>query len=228
MNEIFGPINYFFEQLLLSFLPFWKEFFILIAAVAWPASLLLIAYWFKGSIAEVIKRLSNVEVGNLKLGLQHPQQQSLEKNEELKTRLQSIAKNGLDPNVLSQFEKSISDDLKKLNDSDRLPWLVTSLAQAIAEKIFAIAYANIFGSQIIALKELNTRGPHVIEAAEKYFQELRERDPLFSDWNLGHYLHFLKVFNFIEEKDSTYSITAFGKEFLLFLTRYQLSEQRQH
>ena len=196
--------------------------------LAWPAFLLCIAYWFKGPIAEVIKRLSNVEVGNLKLGLQHPQQQSLEKNEELTTRLHSIATNGLDPNVLSPFEKSILDDLKKLDESEKSSWLVTSLAQAIAERIFATAYANIFGSQIIALKELNTRGPHVIEAAEKYFQELRGRDPLFSDWDLGHYLHFLKVFNFIEQKDSTYSITAFGKEFLLFLTRYQLSEQRQH
>jgi hypothetical protein len=134
----------------------------------------------------------------------------------------------MDPNVLSRFENSILDDLKKLNVTEKSPLLVTALAQAIAERIFAIAYANIFGSQIIALKELNTRGPHVLEAAEKYFQELRARDPLFSDWNLGRYLRFLEVFEFIEQKDSTYSITAFGKEFLLFLTRYQLSEQRQH
>ena len=61
--------------------------------------------------------------------------------------------------------------------------------------MFAIAYANIFGSQISTLKSLNVQGSIDLKILEMGFQELKERDPIFSEWDFDRYINFCYISN---------------------------------
>jgi hypothetical protein len=213
--------DYFFKELL----PFWHELFALLSAIAWPAVFLWIALIFKNQIKALIPRLRKAGTSGLEFG---DQQENIGPEPKL-TISTDQSENILRPPAVAIVEQPIREDLKNYDETKVVDHLVTALARERLDRVFSLAYANIFGSQIRFLRDIvGLNGSATQTEAQKFFNDLKELDPAFADWELARYLNFLSYFKFIEELDGEIKITDFGREFLIFLARYGLSQDRWH
>ncbi|WP_324753576.1 hypothetical protein [Roseovarius sp. Pro17] len=195
-------------------------------ATAWPGAVILVAFWFSKEVRTLIPRISKVSLAGVEIS--HPVQQTNDPKELDKEILQKGNADKLTDPVARQIEEANLEDLNNLDPEDsrkREKVLLRSLTQQQMQKLFAIAYANIFGSQIRALHELNSRSISV-EEAEEMFTELKREQPALENWTLKRYLDYLFVWRFIDKKGDAISITETGKNFLHFLVLNSLSESR--
>ncbi len=195
-------------------------------ATAWPGAVVLVAFWFSKEVKTLIPRISKVSLSGVEIS------QSVQRANDPKELDKGILKGGdadkLNDPVARKIEEKYVADLDKLDPNDsgeREKALIRSLTQQHMQKHFAIAYANIFGSQIRALHELNSRNI-TIEEAEKMFVELKLEQPALETWTLEQYLNYLFVWRFIDKNGNAISITETGKNFLHFLVLNSLSESR--
>ncbi|WP_074787284.1 hypothetical protein [Roseovarius tolerans] len=116
-------------------------------------------------------------------------------------------------------------ELEAIPADKRQEKLIRGLTYRLLEKTFFAAYADIFGSQIRALEELNSRNISKSEA-DLMFKELQREFEPFKVWTLEKYLTFLFRFEFIEISEDVYSITQTGRNFLVFLSLHGLTKER--
>ncbi|MCF1710915.1 hypothetical protein L0V05_19065 [Tabrizicola sp. J26] len=215
------------NYLLIGLLPFWTAFFTFLAALSWPVSIIVVAILFRAPIKNAIDRIQRLSGSGFEVGLSAKQENALDNRSELREVLES-----LDPNVLRSvpqetIESSLRADLDKVSEEKRQSLLLTALAKSRLESAFNLAYANIFGSQIHLLRQLINRGGHVSQdELEREFAVLQSENSTFLDWTLSKYLEYLHFYNFVSKDEDGISITDFGREFLSYLSRMGLSEER--
>lgn len=129
--------------------------------------------------------------------------------------------------VAIELEEKIKRDLENIDPKEKEQRLVRALTYSQLNRHFALAYANIFGSQIRALDRLNAQSITHFEA-QQLFEELQKDNDLFKDWTLSNYLQFLYAWRFIKEEGGALHITPTGQNFLLFITTSHLSKDRLH
>jgi hypothetical protein len=200
----------------------------LIASLAWPLAVVAVVLIFKHQIRELIPKIENLTgPGGMSIGLKRVQGAGLADEEPIKQTLEKLSPNVLRTQPLEKLEDSLRAELETLEVPQRIPVLLTALAQTRLESAFNLAYANIFGSQIRALRLLNDRGGKIDRAsAEKEFAELKANTPAIQDWSLDLYLQFLRHYLFIDEVSGEFILTDFGREFLAYLSRRGLSDDR--
>lgn len=125
------------------------------------------------------------------------------------------------------IEEKTRENLKVIREEDKVDQLVRALTAQQMYKMFALVYANIFGSQIRFLRMLNARDiPHSETSA--LFNDLQRANPEFGQDTMDQYVKFLLVNGLVGLVDTNYIITETGRGFLEFLGAARLSEERRN
>lgn len=196
-----------------------------IVAAMWPVALICLAIYYRNEIRTLLAR--DIKVGGGHFELSTPVSQGASRNVQ-SAKLSSFKLDPLLDPTAAGIEAGFEKDLEAIGDSDeRIRVLLRALTIERMNTSFAVAYSSMFGSQILALENLNGKNISKTEA-EASFKEIQKTDPLFVDWTLGQYTNYLIAWKFVEYDDNIYSITATGRGFLLFLTSNGLSKDRLH
>ncbi len=115
--------------------------------------------------------------------------------------------------------------LAKFHEGDVTNVLVRELTLEQLRRSYALAYANIYGSQIRLLRDLETRDLTRFDV-EKRYEDLRLSHPIFNQWSVNQYMLFLINWKFVIEEGGLFKITETGSNFLKFLADFGLSEER--
>lgn len=194
-------------------------------AAIWPTVLISLIWYFRHEISALIERIKHIGTGGVGFHSSAGQQNS--PDNVAATQLSPSTLESLPDGVAAEVERRLKSDLESVSDDNKIPILLRALTIERMNKTFAVAYSNIFGSQIRALESLNEKNFSKGEA-EKEFKELQKNDPVFVEWDLERYADYLISWKFVECSDDIYSITIAGRDFLLFLTSNGLSKDRLH
>lgn len=127
--------------------------------------------------------------------------------------------------VMAEFERNNWIAYDKIGSVDRDAQLIRGITIEQLNRYFAIAYSDIFGSQIWLLRKLNSQVLHRQDISAM-FENWVHSNPNFENWNVEQYLKYLHSYQFIEVDNNVYKITETGRNFLNFLTRFRLREDR--
>ncbi|MBI1422103.1 MAG: hypothetical protein GC149_01470 [Gammaproteobacteria bacterium] len=128
------------------------------------------------------------------------------------------------PAVLAEEDK-IRNELVRLdldkNNNEAVNLLTRVLAAQNLAAHFERVYANILGTQLTVLQELNVlNGPATRDILINYFNSLTANFPLYkeSGFTFEQWINYLVTANLIRDENQQYIITDMGKEFLRYLT----------
>lgn len=202
----------------------WFEFFAtIVPSISWPISLVATAAILKSALPELLPRLHKIGPAGMELYPHLPEQKRRKEVEN--TDLTKLELDPLQDPVADKIEKGLLVELNNLKEDAREATLIRALTNAQMARSFALAYSNIFGSQILTLERLNTSEiPR--DKAQEMFIELQRSEPIFKDWSLDHYLQFLFAWQFIDGDESKFWITPTGRNFLQFIIYAGLSKER--
>ncbi|XDA97609.1 hypothetical protein AB1M95_16050 [Sulfitobacter sp. LCG007] len=195
-------------------------------SLAWPISAIFIAWLFSGEIKKLLPRIQKVSTAGIEL--RHAEQGDRKLEDETGAKVSDVKTEPLTDPVAIEIESANLEALNQLPQQDpksREEKLLRALTVQQLHKNFAFIYVSIFGSQIRALRELNSR-PIPRAKAEKFFDDLGNKYSEFRDWSLDNYLDYLFRWRLIEEKNKEFYITETGRNFLQFIASHQLSEER--
>lgn len=202
----------------------WLEFFAyIVGRLAWPGAVVFAACLFRSEVSDLIARMKGLSASGAEFEVQGNASAAIAEargDAEIESAPHSF-QTAEATSILEANCKALED----IPDRDRTKTLLHALTNQQYEKMFALIYADIFGSQIRALEELNVR-PVSREEAGKMLYDLKKDTPALRNVGLDQYLSFLKQWNLIEERDGTFFITGFGKDFLRFRTGAGLSPNR--
>ncbi len=205
----------------------WLEFLsTVIPSLSWPIAATIIAWLFASEIPKLLPRLHKLGPAGVELYPHAPEQKRADGD--IETKLSEVELDPLTDAVAAELEANLLRQVDAMSPEEQKPRLVRALTEAQLTRSFALAYANIFGSQIAALEKLNSQSISREEAGGM-FLELKASDPSFwGDLTLNQYLQFLFDWKFIDEQNGQLVITATGRNFLQFLVFSGLSKDRLH
>ncbi len=195
-----------------------------LTAALWPTAIVIVAWFFSEEIRTLLPSLVRVGPTGAEFDPGHQRRKA---DVSLETELRGSENTPLTDPMALQIERDNESELQKFPDEQRQKVLLRALTTTQLEKFFALAYADIFGSQIRALDILNGRTVSKAEA-KKLFETLKREDPIFEDWDLDRYMNYLVSWRFIEDKGDHYEMTVTGRNFLRFVTSIGLSKERLH
>jgi len=195
----------------------------LLRGVAWPVAIIWIATLFHREIKTLILQIR--EVGPKGMRIAPSVQSEADSDKITGEKISKLKLEDLKDPVAIQIEDSTRKILKEIPEDEREARLIRALTLSQINKDFMLIYSNIFGSQIRALRTLNS-GPISTAEASKYFGALKMEFPVFTSWNIDSYLRYLIHWKLIEQHESEYYITETGRNFLRFIVDNRLSEDR--
>lgn len=193
---------------------------LIVAALAWPAVVLLLAIivlvMFRRPIASLLDRTKKVGKGGIETFEGQPAQPTEERKgiEEFLRRFDSP--------LLVEAERLILNDLKerKIEDApDRERALLRSLASTNIILHFERVHGLMWASQLACLRYLNTidHGAEQKELAPIYEHAKSEYPAWYENQTFERWLAFLRAYNLITEREERLVITVAGREFLKYL-----------
>ena len=205
-------------------LPYIALFVEAVQWLAWPVAIVVVARVLKGPLSNAMNKLIELSYGNVK-AVFASQASHAESLDQPLSKLQlpmDPAPNVIIDNNLSEAQKQVREfvmqELEEFPENQKMNVLIVSVATERLQKHFALAYANIFGSQIRALELLNQRNKVIlIGEASAMFTELQSQHEEFRDWTLERYLSYLRNFDLIEISDREIRLTPIGKDFVVWL-----------
>lgn len=194
-----------------------------LSALAWPGVLLFLTLHFTDEIKTLFLRLS--ELGPRGAKFQAPTQATGSAKEQgTELDVTNTGAQITDP-VMREFEKNNRKAFEAIDPSKRDEQLIWALTVEQLHRYFALAYSDIFGSQIWLLRQLNSRDlPR--QECEMIFSNWLLRNPQLNGWTLDQYLNYLLVWRLIEQDGDRFRITETGRSFLGFLSQFRLREDR--
>lgn len=191
--------------------------------VAWPLAAIWIASRFSSEIKQLIPNIR--QVGPTGVHIEKAEQDGVKPEDLEPGDLSNFALDPLDDPVAANIERTTYEVLDTIPQEEQVARLTRALSIQQMNKSFAICYSGIFGSQIRALHELNSRSV-TQDQAKFMFHELKEEIPSLAEFNLEQYLQYLFAWSLIEKTEGAYRITKTGQGFLRFLVDSKLSEDR--
>lgn len=135
--------------------------------------------------------------------------------------------------VITDIETRVKAELKEKNleiDSDTSKVLLRHLAGTQLLREFEKIHSVIFGSQIYLLKELNSNIPNGLPENEVFLhiERVKQRfNESLANWSNEQYLNFMySSLLIVNGDDSTIHITNLGVEYLTWITRTGLREDK--
>lgn len=127
------------------------------------------------------------------------------------------------PTMVKQISEDLLKNIDSVPEAKRVNLLILRLAEARVDSHFERTYRLIYSSQIKMLKYLNTVYEVNRDKAQELFQSYHSYydNEIFESW-----LKFLKKTLLIQEINNSFQITEIGKDFLVYLTKYGLPEEK--
>lgn len=192
----------------------------LLKGIAWPTAFIVVGYYFRPELRGLLGKVHKVSRDGIEFT--HIEQKT---NRPDHASAVAITDAPLKSRAAIIIEEENKKQLEVFAPAVREAVLLRSLTLQQLQKFFALAYGNIFGSQIQLMKDLSQK-PLPREVVENYVDEQKAIHPELRDWPLDQYLHFLFQWEFIEFHEGIYRLTDTGGLFLLFLAQHNLSEKR--
>jgi hypothetical protein len=142
-------------------------------------------------------------------------------NGESAKRTKEIEEAGLPPSVLLRQQR-IRVDLKKIEsqpDQKKVGLLVRHLALTQAEYFAERVYRLIFGSQISALRWMNTFGPATVDQVRRFYETAKSKFPDgYEGYSFDVWFDFFRSYGLVSPaSNERLIITADGKYFLQWM-----------
>lgn len=210
-----------------------------LAEASWPIALGIIVFSFRRQIAFLLNRIKQVTGFGGTAEFAPALTPTDQKSESPKTEVAATADpnkmpprdpvyDPLDAQLLTWLNEHMPGDNKLM-----LAWAIRSRSISEAFRLHELHYRAIFGSQIQALKALNTVGRAPIRDLEVYFNAAASnpawsvfyKDRSFDMWtsflvDAGH-LHFIP-----NSDPQEVEITPLGRQFLVWIAQNGLSENK--
>lgn len=130
----------------------------------------------------------------------------------------------LDDSYIRQKEQELIAELNGRGITDANPKKVRVLTRVTAALVAVVEYeradANIWGSQLQILAELNSSGPLPTDRLRPFYETAKPQAPdAFAGYPFEKYMEFLKIQGLVTEADRTFTITDKGKQYLVWRVR---------
>lgn len=191
-----------------------KVFFDLLKGIAWPFSVMFVVWLFRLELRERIKDI--VSVGPTGAVLQPPSQKT-----EPKPPTGVVGKPATHPlQTVQALITTIEAQIAEMPQDERLPKLISLLAEAQIERGFEFVWGSIFGSQITALRKLKEAGSMSVEDLKRFYDD--EVKPVaklaFEDLPFESWFAYLTMQQLVMLAEPVrYTLTEYGKDFLAFV-----------
>jgi len=195
----------------------------LLTGFVWPIVVLIIVFYFRKEIKNLINRLTKVSVAGASAEAQQQQQQSIEQSELQNSSNVDKALGLYSDATIELFKNSVEDDsaLGEIKeDGKRINHLIRYAMAIRIISFFDHVYYSIFGSQIIILQQINFRGVES-KSSLKYFYDaaVAQFPKTYENYSYDNYLRFLTSIELIViAEDERIRITYLGVDFLKYLT----------
>ena len=205
--------------------PTWAEITQFADVVAWPLILAIFILTFRKPIRALLDRVTKLSSQGAEFAT------AARQVEGPRPKIQSgelRALPGVDrTEAMADLERVLHESLANFPEHDRLDLVVRDLAQSRLDATFGIIYSNIFGSQINLLKRLKQNCSSAsIQHVNEYIEEVKAvHEPLDRISN-DQYLGYLIYHNLVVRNPEAIELSPMGHDFLLYLHRFSLSDQR--
>ncbi|SEO19577.1 hypothetical protein SAMN05216227_105914 [Pseudorhodobacter antarcticus] len=184
-----------------TWIPYFEVLLELIRAIAWPTAVIIAALLFSKDLKSLLPRIKKVGPAGLELETVHQNSEGL--SEVRSTAVSESPLGELTDAEAKRIEERNERELQAFPEEHHLKILLRALTMQELYRYFALAYANIFTSQIILLEILNSRKiGH--EEADELFKSVQANHDQLKDWKLETYMRFLLNWNFIKDLEGTY------------------------
>lgn len=211
-----------------------------LAVAAWPIAIVLTAWAFRKSIESMIGRMR--QFSGFGASAEFTSKDALTHQQEAKKTSTPALTPISDPtkipppdpvfDVLDKELGSVLDQVIAGDETLKLAWAIRQRSISEATRIHETNYRLIFGSQIFALKTLNTVGQGLVADFEKYYNDQVLTNPnwegvhkgrTFEQW--GQFLIDTAYVVIVEDSEpKIVQITPFGKQFLHWMVLVGASE----
>ncbi|OYX47522.1 MAG: hypothetical protein B7Y87_01280 [Sphingomonadales bacterium 32-64-22] len=211
-----------------------------LASASWPIVIGLTAWAFRKPIESMIGRVrqfsgfgTTAEFATRE-AITHQQEAKNTSNPVLPAIADASKFPPADPvfDILDRQLRSLLDQVISEDDALKLAWAIRQRSISEANRIHETNYRLIFGSQIFALKTLNTVGQGLVSEFENYYNEKVlvnsqwegiHKGRNFEQW--GQFLLDAEYVVIVEGSDPPIvQITSFGKQFLHWMVLAGVSE----
>ncbi|NML73645.1 hypothetical protein HHL25_05835 [Rhizobium sp. S-51] len=191
-----------------SWLDWAKTLVDLLKGIAWPLAVFCLIWIFRKQIREKIPHLRNISPTSADFEMQPTSQATPGPFVAGPHRLSTV----------NDLVEKIQQELTPIIAESREPLLVRALAEARVLADFEFIFANIFKTQVDALRRLS-EGSVSLEEAEKYFEDnvIPIRPELFAEWGFERWSAYLRSQGLVLLIDERVEITAKGNDFLQFV-----------
>jgi hypothetical protein len=196
-----------------------------IVPLAWPVALLVGIFILRSPIHNLLERVVELGPGGAKLS---PPQLQTATDSAQRTSEIPIDTSKSDPE-LDLWEKPIRREIEKrgLVTSDGLTeQLISALAQANRRADFENVARVIFGTQIGALKQLNSLGPLPESTLKKWFKEHKKRAKENAFGDFKQWMRYLLDLPLVTMRNGEFEISRYGRQVLDFLFNSNITEDR--
>ena len=199
----------------------------LLKALAWPASVLTIALFYKADLKAIIPRLRKAGPSGVKLD--PPLQQSVvitDLSGTISKPLPGIART----EAVEDLERILRQQISTIQDGDRIDRLILELSQARLTAHFERVYRVIFGTQILGIRRLNERkSPVDLDELKKFFLEYTAQfAAIYEHYGFEGWLAFMLNEMLVRQSAGIIEISPTGKDLLLYLTIKGLPEDKSY
>ena len=128
--------------------------------------------------------------------------------------------------MVAKVETSLHTELDLIDPEKRVDVLIRHLAVARLARNFELVHRTLFGSQIRALRALQTDGGKTSRAESvAYFDQVKAQFPEFYEKNtFDEWIRYPITAGLIESKDEQVIVTELGRELLNYMDAVGLSE----
>jgi hypothetical protein len=194
--------------------------------ISWPLAICVIASWFKDDIREMLPRVK--KAGPAGVEFNEVQQQQIVKRNEISFEDLKEFEHLPRTQFMGELERLVLNELKVINDEDKIPLLVRHLAQNRIELAAERVYWSIFGSQIRGLERLRDNGGRVsLDRARGFFAEVAEQfSDVYENVSFEQWFRFVQTQGLAIIENDEVVLTPFGSDFLTYLAARQLPRER--
>jgi hypothetical protein len=195
----------------------------MVGSVSWPAAVVAIAFIFRH---EIKKKVADVKEAGPHGVTFHTQSVEVTARAEAREPL-SLPQAGATP-FQGVVRATIDRELSVIDETKKVPVLVDALSNARVTGFFESVFANIFGSQIRALEELEAAGGNTsLQRAKAFFEDTRNAYPdFYATANFEHWAKYLTIQGLVSEEGDNVAITDAGRDFLVFVRTRKAGQGR--
>ena len=215
-----------------------KTFLDPVAKSSWPITFAWALWYFRKDVGLLLGRVRSIKGGGLEAELQADGQQTATDTTDDGVALPAGFGTEMPPPhpVFTPLDDLAKDILKNQVGGDaekKLAWAVRMRSISESNRIHEANYRVMFGSQLKALKNLNTLGKAPVSNFLPFFDDAKSNPdtaPIYHGRTFGQWGKFLVDTGYVKIIEDTENpeaeITAFGQQFLMWMTAARVSEFR--